>query len=39
LFGYSDEGGVNKQYTLEEGTNLEKDIFKVVNYFANQLCK
>ena len=37
-FGYSDEGGVNKQYTLEEGTNLEKDIFKVVNYFANQLC-
>ena len=37
-FGYSDEGGVHKQYTLEEGTNLEKDIFKVVNYFANQLC-
>lgn len=37
-FGYSDEGGVNKQYTLEEGANLEKDIFKVVNYFANQLC-
>lgn len=37
-FGYSDEGGVHKQYTLEEGTNLEKDIFKVVNYFANKLC-
>ena len=36
-FGYSDEGGVHKQYTLEEGTNLEKDIFRVVKYFANQL--
>ena len=27
-FGYSDEGGVNKQYTLEEGTNLEKIFLK-----------
>ena len=37
-FGYADEGGVHKQYTLEDPTNLERDIFKVVNYFANRLC-
>lgn len=37
-FGYTEGGGVHKQYTLEDPTNLEKDIFKVVNYFANQLC-
>ena len=37
-FGYSDEGGINKQYTLEEPTNLEDSIFKVVEYFADKLC-
>lgn len=37
-FGYSDVGSVHKQYTLDEPTNLEKDIFKVVEYFADQLC-
>ncbi len=37
-FGYSDGGGVHKQYTLDDPTNLEKDIYNVVNHFANQLC-
>lgn len=37
-FGYSDKGGINKQYTLEEPTNLEDSIFKVVEYFADKLC-
>ena len=37
-FGYSEGGGVHKQYTLEDPTNLEKEIFKVVNYYANHLC-
>lgn len=30
-FGYSDEGGINKQYTLEEPTNLEDSILKLSN--------
>ncbi|HDA2406332.1 TPA: Y-family DNA polymerase [Staphylococcus aureus] len=37
-FGYSDEGGVHKQYTLKDPTNLEKDIYKVVMHFADKLC-
>lgn len=37
-FGYNNEGGVHKQYTLKDPTNLESDIIKVVNYFAGQLC-
>jgi len=37
-FGYSDEGGINKQYTLEDPTNLESHIFKVVMHFADKLC-
>ncbi|TBW73998.1 DNA repair protein, partial [Staphylococcus warneri] len=37
-FGYSEGGGVHKQYTLEDPTNLENEIFKVVNYYANHLC-
>ena len=28
LFGYSDEGGVHKQYTLKDPTNLEKIFIK-----------
>ena len=37
-FGYAEGGGIHKQYTLEDPTNLERDIFKVINYFANRLC-
>jgi DNA polymerase V len=37
-FGYSDEGGVSKQYTLGSPTNLENDIIAVVDKFADQLC-
>ena len=37
-FGYTEGGGVHKQYTLTDATNLERDIYKVVNYYANQLC-
>jgi DNA polymerase V len=37
-FGYSDEGGVNKQYTLGTPTNLENDIIAVVEKFADELC-
>ncbi|MBE7331695.1 Y-family DNA polymerase [Staphylococcus haemolyticus] len=37
-FGYTEGGGVHKQYTLTDATNLERDIHKVVNYYANQLC-
>ncbi|WHI69334.1 Y-family DNA polymerase [Staphylococcus epidermidis] len=37
-FGYLEGGGIHKQYTLEDPTNLERDIFKVINYFANRLC-
>lgn len=36
--GYSGEGGVNKQYTLKDGTNLTMDIFRVIWSFAEQLC-
>ncbi|MEX6358445.1 Y-family DNA polymerase [Staphylococcus cohnii] len=37
-FGYSDQGGVQKQYTLEDPTNLDDTIFKVVEYLADKLC-
>ena len=37
-FGYSDHGGVHKQYTLEDPTNLEGTIFKVVESLADKLC-
>ncbi|MCU5745569.1 Y-family DNA polymerase [Staphylococcus sp. SQ8-PEA] len=37
-FGYSDGGGVHKQYTLDDPTNLDKDIFNVINHFADKLC-
>ena len=37
-FGYSDDGGVNKQYTLEDPTNLDENIFKVIEHFADKLC-
>lgn len=37
-FGYNEGGGIHKQYTLNDPTNLDKDIIKVVNYFANHLC-
>src|SRR5699024_1932468 len=37
-FGYSDEGGVSKQYTLQDPTNLEDAIYKAVEYFADKLC-
>lgn len=37
-FGYSDQGGVHKQYTLEDPTNLEGTIFKVVESLADKLC-
>ncbi|MDN6749574.1 MAG: Y-family DNA polymerase [Staphylococcus equorum] len=37
-FGYSDEGSVNKQYTLQDPTNLEEQIYKVVEHFADKLC-
>ena len=37
-FGYSDEGGVSKQYTLDDPTNLESDMLKVIDNFADQLC-
>ncbi|WP_306332061.1 hypothetical protein, partial [Vibrio injensis] len=37
-FGYSDEGSVNKQYTLPDPTNLEEQIYKVVEHFADKLC-
>ncbi len=37
-FGYSDEGGVSKQYTLEDPTNLEDNMYKVVEGFADELC-
>ena len=37
-FGYSDQGGVQKQYTLEDPTNLDGTIFKVVEYLADKLC-
>lgn len=36
--GYSDEGKVNKSYTLSEGTNLTADIFQFVWGFMMQLC-
>ena len=37
-YGYSDHGGVHKQYTLEDPTNLEGTIFKVVESLADKLC-
>ena len=37
-FGYTQGGGIHKQHTLTDATNLEQDIFKVVNDYANQLC-
>lgn len=37
-FGYSDHGGMHKQYTLEDPTNLEGTIFKVVESLADKLC-
>ena len=37
-FGYSDEGGISKQYTLEDPTNLEDNMYKVVEGFADELC-
>lgn len=37
--GYSDNGKVNKSYTLSEGTNLTRDIFQVVWGFMQQLCE
>ena len=36
--GYNEKGQVNKQYTLENPTNLEEDIFKVIDYFLDRLC-
>lgn len=38
-FGYKDGGGVHKQFTLDEPTNLEKEIWKGVEKWANQLCE
>lgn len=35
--GYSDEGKVSKSYTLQEGTNLTNDIFRIVWGFLTQL--
>lgn len=37
-FGYSDQEGVQKQYTLEDPTNLDGTIFKAVEYLADKLC-
>ncbi|WP_460900700.1 DinB/UmuC family translesion DNA polymerase, partial [Staphylococcus aureus] len=37
-FGYSDDSGVDKQYTWKDRTNLAKDLYKVVVHFADQLC-
>lgn len=37
-FGYSDEGGISKQYTLDNPTNLDDQIFQVIEHFADKLC-
>ncbi|ATH60159.1 DNA repair protein [Staphylococcus nepalensis] len=37
-FGYSNQGGVEKQYTLQEPTNLERIIFEAVERLADKLC-
>ncbi|ARJ51812.1 Y-family DNA polymerase [Staphylococcus lutrae] len=37
-FGYKEEGQVMKQYTLQEGTNLEQDIFREIKRWATMLC-
>lgn len=37
-FGYTEGGGIHKQHTLTDATNLEQEMFKVVNDYANQLC-
>ena len=38
-FGYTEGGGVHKQYTLTDATNLERDIYKVVNYYESMCDK
>jgi hypothetical protein len=36
-FGYTQGGGIHKQHTLTDATNLEQDIFKVVNVLSLNL--
>ncbi|AVP37010.1 Y-family DNA polymerase [Staphylococcus felis] len=37
-FGYKDGQVVSKQYTLQSGTNLDKDIFNAIERLADRLC-
>ncbi|MBI5975432.1 Y-family DNA polymerase [Staphylococcus canis] len=37
-FGYKDGTTVSKQYTLDSGTNLDKDVFNVIERWADKLC-
>ncbi|GEP78345.1 hypothetical protein SCA05_01380 [Staphylococcus carnosus] len=38
-FGYRDGGGVHKQFTLQEPTNLDKEIWEMVEKWADKLCE
>ncbi|PXA61259.1 DinB/UmuC family translesion DNA polymerase, partial [Staphylococcus pseudintermedius] len=38
-FGYKDCGGVHRQFTLDEPTNLEKGIWTGVEKWSDQLCE
>ncbi|EKU47087.1 Y-family DNA polymerase [Staphylococcus massiliensis] len=36
--GYKDGGGVHKQYTIPEGTNLDEEIFQIIEKHADKMC-